>query len=266
MLQTNLKSKNILKGNKDLIADLNEDQLIDMFKKIIKYTDSELNDFDYKKAIKNDERGYFKYYISLVRINHLLFYSFYPSFNYNSRIIAIYLFFYNFTVFFFVNSLFFDHATMNKNKEAKFVLSHWVSKRLYSALISGIINSLIRKLVLTDSLILKLKHKSNKENIIDNKDKAMKIIKIKIIIFYVINLIVLVFIWLYVATFCAVYKNTQIELIKDSLISFSTAMIYPPIFYFLPGFFRMDALRDIKKDRVYMFKFSKLIQFVVSFL
>ena len=266
MLQTNLKSKNILKGNKDLIADLNEDQLIDMFKKIIKYTDSELNDFDYKKAIKNDERGYFKYYISLVRINHLLFYSFYPSFNYNSRIIAIYLFFYNFTVLFFVNSLFFNHTTMNKNKEEKFDISYKVSKLLYSAVISGIINSLIRKIVLTDSLILKLKHKSNKENILDNKNKAMKIIKIRIIIFYVINLIILVFIWLYVATFCAVYKQTQIHLIKDTFISFSTSMIYPPIFYFIPGLFRMKALKEIKKDKEYMFKFSKFIQFAVSFL
>lgn len=78
-----------------------------MFLKINKRTDSELNSMDYKEAIQEDKRNYWEYYLSLVRTKHLLFFSFWPSFDYNSRILKIYLFFFNFTVSFFVNALFF---------------------------------------------------------------------------------------------------------------------------------------------------------------
>ncbi len=59
------------------------------------------------------------------------------------------------------------------------------------------------------------------------------------------------------------YKNTQIHLIKDTLISFGTSMLYPFILYFFPGIFRIPALNDKKKDKEFMFKISKVIQLLI---
>ena len=264
--QTSGTAQNIVNKDKSLINNLNEDQLYDILKKINKYTISELNDLDYKNAKKKDERTYFKYYISLVFTNHLLFYSFYPSFDYNSRIIKIYLFFYNFTVLFFVNALFFRDETMKIAKKEKHDLVSNIPKIIYSALISGVINGLNKKLELTESRILDLKQKSNKDDVTKNKDKTIIIIKIKFIVFFLLNLLVMVFIWIYLASFCAVYKNTQIHLIKDTLISFGFSMTYPPLFYFIPGLFRMMALKADNKNKKYIYKLSKYLQFAVSLL
>ena len=55
------------------------------------------------------------------------------------------------------------------------------------------------------------------------------------------------FFWYFISAFCSVYKNTQIILIKDTLISFTISMIYPFGLNLLPGMFRIPSLRDEKK-------------------
>ena len=261
--------ENILDKNKikNLFGDLSEEQLIEMLNKIYNYSDIELNDFDYKKAKLKDERAHLQYYRSLVLINHLFFYSFWPSFDYNSRLIKIYLFFFNLMLKLFINALFYDKGKINKtnNETGENELEYNIAQTIYSSLISGVVNGLIKKLVLTGSIILELKLESNKKDVKENINKTWKIMRIKFIFFFVINLIILIFIWLYTASFCAVYKRLQFDLLKDTFISFGISMTYPLAFYFIPGFFRIKALRA-KTDKECMFKFSKLIQFAVSLL
>ena len=57
-----------------------------------------------------------------------------------------------------------------------------------------------------------------------------------------------------------IYENTQIHLIKDSVIGFGLSLIYPFGIYLIPGIFRIPALRAQKKDKEYMYKFSKITQ------
>ena len=84
--------------------------------------------------------------------------------------------------------------------------------------------------------------------------------RIKLLLFFLISLILLISFWFYLACFCAVYKNTQIHLIKDTLFSFITSMITPFGIFILPGIFRLTALKAEKKDKEFMFKFSKALQ------
>ena len=56
------------------------------------------------------------------------------------------------------------------------------------------------------------------------------------------------------------YVNTQIHLIKDSIISFVIGLVYPIIMYLIPGIFRISALRAEKQDRKYLFKISSFIE------
>ena len=92
------------------------------------------------------------------------------------------------------------------------------------------------------------------------KESILFKIKIKLIFFFIISLIFLTAFWIYLACFCYVYKNTQIHLIKDTVISFSTSMITPFILYILPGLFRLGALKSKKKDMTCLFKLSKALQ------
>ena len=88
----------------------------------------------------------------------------------------------------------------------------------------------------------------------------IRILKIKFALFFVINFILLVLFWFYLACFCAVYKNTQIHLINDTLISFGTSMIYPFGIYLIPGIFRTISLKH--KNKKCMYNFSKIVEIV----
>ena len=83
---------------------------------------------------------------------------------------------------------------------------------------------------------------------------------IKIILFFIITYILLFFFWFYLGCFCAVYKNTQLHLIKDTLISLGTSMLYPFGIYLFPGCFRLAALNNKKHDKECMYKCSKALQ------
>ena len=66
--------------------------------------------------------------------------------------------------------------------------------------------------------------------------------------------------------FCAIYVNTQIHLIKDTLISFGISLLYPFVIYLLPGIFRILALSnkenesDKKEAGKYIYNSSKFLQ------
>ena len=53
--------------------------------------------------------------------------------------------------------------------------------------------------------------------------------------FFIISFIILVFFWFYEICFCGVYVNTQLHLIKDSVISFGLSLVYPFSIYFTPS-------------------------------
>ena len=61
--------------------------------------------------------------------------------------------------------------------------------------------------------------------------------------------------------FGAIYRNTQVHLLKDTLISFALSLLYPFAFYLLPGLFRITALSDEKRKRNLLYKFSLFLQY-----
>ena len=69
----------------------------------------------------------------------------------------------------------------------------------------------------------------------------------------------IVFYWYFISCFCAVYKNTQIYYIVDSVISFCLGLIYPFILYLFPSLLRMLSLKYYNKNLLYVYKISKLI-------
>ena len=137
---------------------LNDQQILD-------YKDFELNLLEYKEALKTDKRTYFQFYISLLKSRHLFIFSFWPVKDYNSRIIKIFLFFFYFSIHLTVNALFFNDSTMHKIYEDKgsYNFIYQIPQIIYSSLISGIINILIKYLALSQDSIVKLKQEKNKE-------------------------------------------------------------------------------------------------------
>jgi len=227
----------------------------------MKYNDTELNLLSYKEALKSDKRKYFEYYISLLRTRHLLIFSFFNGNDYNSRTIKINLFFFTFAVNYTINALFFNHSTMHKIYEdgGEFDFIYQIPQILYSTIISSFLIILVKQLALSEKNVLKIKN-SEIDNLNKNIESEINGIKCKFISFFIIVLIILSFFGYYVGCFCAVYKNAQIHLLIDTLLSFIISLVYPLILYFLPGFFRIPSLKNSKEC---MYNMSKIIQLFV---
>jgi hypothetical protein len=252
----NISAGEIRKGN------INKKELYEIYQLISKHTDTELNSLPYKLAINLDKRSYCVYYVSLIKTKHLVFFSFLPIFDYNSRILKIFLFFFNFTVTFIVNALFFNDDTMHKIyvDHGSYDFIYNIPQILYSSIISGVINGIIKILALSYSSFMELKNNTNKKNIESKSRVIINILKIKFAIFFIISLILLIMFWFYLACFCAVYKNTQIHLIKDTLISFGTSMIYPFFINLIPGILRIYSIN--RRNKEYVYKISKILQLI----
>ena len=88
---------------------------------------------------------------------------------------------------------------------------------------------------------------------------SKKCLTIKLYIFFFIGLGLLIFCWYYTTAFGAVYPNTQLHLIKDTLISFGISMLYPFLINIAPVLFRMPALNSKNKDKKCLYNTSKII-------
>ena len=224
------------------------------------YKDFELNTLDYETAKIYDKRTYTQYYISLLKENQLIIFSFFTKNDYNSRIIKNFLFFFFFGVHITINALFFTDSTMHKiyKEEGIFNISYQLPQIIYSSLISAVINAIIKYLSLSQQNAIKLKFMKDYGLKKEYSQKIFTILNIKFCSFFILSFILLAFFWYYNTSFCGIYENTQIHLIKDSLISFGLYLLYPFFKGLLPGIFRVPALSS-RNNKKYLYKFSQLI-------
>ena len=250
LLLSNLKNINYLSNN-NTIKNI-----------LIKSNDYELNSLTYKKALEKDKRTYFQYYLSLLKTKHLIIFTFYTSTDYNSRIIKIILFLFSFSLYFTVNALFFTDSTMHKIYEEKGNVNfiYYIPQIIYSTIISSVISFIIKFLSLSEKNIIEIK--TTKENKSEKALKILKCLNIKFVLFFILCFIFLFLFWYYLSCFCAVYVNTQIHLIKDTLTSFGLSLIYPFGINLIPGIFRINSLKDSKKNHELIYKFSQILQMI----
>ena len=248
------KSKNIIK--------IKQGKLIEEQK--ISYNDRELNSLKYEEALKYDKRSYFQYYCSLLLQKHLILFTFYSSKDYNLYTIKIILFLLSFSLYFSVNGLFFSDDTMHKLYEdrGKFDIIFQIPQIIYSAIVSGIINTILKQLSLSDKNMIALKQEKE-YNMALKKSKVIKgCLYMKFIIFFILSLSFMLFFWYFISCFCAVFSNTQIILIKDTCLSFGLSMIYPFGLNLLPGFFRLPAIKAKNKNMGFLYKFSLIVAII----
>ena len=148
--------------------------------------------------------------------------------------------------------------------KGKYNFLYQIPQILYSTMISKFIDIFIRILALSQDNIVELKQEKNKKDLDNKYKKLIKKLKIKFTLFFVIDFLVLIFFWYYITCFCGIYVNTQSHLIKDTVISFLTGLLFPFILYLIVGIFRISALRAELQDRKSLYKFSSFIESVLG--
>jgi hypothetical protein len=160
-----------------------------------------------------------------------------------------------------LNVFFFTDDSMHKIylNYGKYDFIQSIPKMIYTTAISQLIEVFISYLSMTDKHIYQIKHikdaKMKKTIIFQN----LKCIKFKLIGFFLFTFVFFAFYWYLISSFCAVYENTQVIFIKDSISTFLTGLIYPFILYLFPSSLRILALRDVNKKRTFIYKLSDII-------
>ena len=263
--KTNLKNINLIINNQHVVngniivyknGKNNEKENLIMKK----YKNCELNYLNFEEALKYDKRTFCYYYIYMLQIKNLLLFSFYPIEDYNIKIIKILLFFLFFDVYFAINSLFFNESSIHQiyKDKGEYNLVYFLPQIIYSFIISYIINCFIKYFSLSERIILQLKHDEDLNNFTEKANKVKKCLIMQYIAFFILSLLFLLLFWYYLSSFCAVYKNSQIYLIKNTFMSFALALIFPFIIFLFQSIFRVLSLKN--KGNKCFFIISKAMQ------
>ena len=230
------------------------------------FSDFELNELEYLEAIIYDKRTFIRYYWSLIRREHLIFFTFFSYNDYNILSIKLSKFIFAVATDFALNVIFFFDETMSKIylDYGKYNFIAQIPQAIYSTVLSEALDVLLRYLCLTEKDMYKIKKIEKQKYKFMNNDifNILRCVKIKLFVYFTVTHILFFFFWYFVAAFCAVYKNTQIILFKDSFLSLFLSLLYPFGLYLLPTALRIISLRDSQKRLKCLYKLSDIIPLI----
>ena len=222
----------------------------------------ELNELEYDEAISYDKRTFIQIYRDLLIREHKIIFTFFICKDYNLLYIKYARFLFLFANDMAMNVFFFSDESMHKIflNYGKYNFIQQIPQIVYTTIISQLIEVLLCYLSLTDKHIYQIK-KLTQPNDVKSILKILKCIKLKLICFFIFTFIFFGFYWYTVCSFCAVYENTQITFLKDSLLSFLLGLLYPFILYLIPSALRTLVLRYPKLHLKCLYKLSDVIPF-----
>ena len=147
--------------------------------------------------------------------------------------------------------------------EGDFNFLYQLPQIIFSTLISKVFNLLFNNFALSEANILDFKNNKSIKHLSKRAKKLFFWLKVKFIIYFIISSIFLLFFWYYLAMFCAIYRNTQSHLIKDTLL---LSLLYPLGIYLIPCLFRTLSLSDKDSKKKYIYNFSVILQNICGFI
>ena len=256
-----MKSLSIMEINSNKNMNINKENKIKNKKNvnIEKFYDYEINIFSYDKALKYDKRSFFQFYKSLIKTKHPIILSFVPVNDYNPILVKASLFLMFFSFIYITNALFFSESTIHKiyKEEGNYNISYFMPKIIISFLISHTVYVIIKYFFLTERNLVEIKNFFKNDKKIN---KTKRIIFLKYLFYFSIGSTILMAFWYYLSSFCAIYKNSQIHLIYNTIICLIISFIYPFIINLLPTILRIVSLK--KRNKKLMYKISKALQLI----
>ena len=218
-----------------------------------------MNSFSYKEAIGVDMRGFGQIYLSFVKYYHPFLFLCYKAKDYNSIYIKLSLIIISISLHYFVNSLFISNSLLHSIYETgSNDIVKFIPYIIISFIICYILDKLIRYISLSDKNIYSIYSEALYNNAKIRATRVKNLLLVKYIIFYILGFASILIFGYYLATFGAVYQNTQFILVKNFLISYAISLVFPFIIILLPSVFRRFALKDA--TRQWMFDLSRILQ------
>ena len=144
--------------------------------------------------------------------------------------------------------------------EGNYNILYQLPQIAYSFAISFITDLIITSFALSQDNLLDIKNEKKLDNIDRKGQRIKRILILKSIVFFILVFIFIITFWYYLGCFCAVYKNTQYHLIKDTLISYGMSTLTPFGYYLIPALLRILALKENNSGKEKLYELSQFLQ------
>ena len=207
---------------------------------------------------------FFRVYWSILGREHNIIFTFFNWNDYNLFSIKLSKLFFLICTDMALNVFFFSDESMHNIyvSGGEFNFFDQITQMILTTIVSQVLQVFLNFLTMTDIHYYDIKNMPKDQL---NKKKVfsvIKIIKCKIIAFYIFTFILFLFYWYAITAFCAVYENTQKIFITDSLSSFIMGLIYPFLLYIFPTGLRfLSLLATERKNLECLYSLSDIIPF-----
>ena len=249
------------------------------------FTIQEINSMNYKQSSKYDKRNFTEIYYSFLNMKQPIFFllNYYPInedkiIRVKFNTLKIIIFCYEVMIYLLIYSSFFGSKTISKiyfgdfNFGKKCVLGIIIApfamilKSLVYFFTFGLMNKKITNIKITNIEIESKIEERNDEKDTKENDKLKKLIdeaidffKKQLYILLGVSIIILLFDWLLVSSFCSVYNNSQVEFFISILACYLFSNIFSFIYCLVPTTFRYYALKNDSETLFNLYVISKII-------
>ncbi len=214
------------------------------------YDDDELNEMELYNAIDNDKRTFWKFYVFQLKEQQEIFDSFFKYEPFEPFIIKKMTFFFSLSLYFTLNAIFYSEDIISKkfNNKGKINFFEFLKMELniivYSTAVGMVVLYIIKFIFSARRRLDTLVKREKDSEIFRNEAiKCMNRMKKEFIFFIILTFLFELFFWYYLICFCNVYKNTQIDWLKSSLITIFVIEILPFFLVLLIAILRFVGMK-----------------------
>ena len=194
------------------------------------FTDDDLQDMEFEEALHNDNRSFFRMYLSYLTEEHIVINTFFSEGYLDLRLFKFSFLIFSFEISFFLNALFYsdDYISDAYHNDGVLDFVSSLPKSIYSFVVTLVISNLLKMLSSSKKQFLKIiKERTNKRDYLVAVNAELKKLKKKLIIYFILIFILGLFFLYYVTAFCAVYNNSQYYWFYGCLESLGMDLVTP---------------------------------------
>ena len=231
----------------------------DSFKEIEEFLSPEIDDMNFDDVIKNDKRTFKEFFFDRLKENQIIINTILVDEPLKPKTMKIILLIIDISLFFFINGLFYNENYISeifhlkeKDKFFSFV-TRSIKRFLYTTLVSVIISYLIDFFFVDEEKNIKriFKRENNELNNIQYEMvRIAKNIKKRYTAFIIISFVINIIILYYIFLFNNIYYYSKVEWIKSSLVIILIMQLLPILVCLLETIIRFIGIKT-KSEKIY---------------
>ena len=217
---------------------------------INEFENNEIDEMVYEDAVQYDKRKFTKVFSRNILQKMFFTGPFMSIHAIEPFFVRLLTFFLLLALYYALNGLFFSEAYISNtfasegNNKVKFFIKHQLPMCILAAFIGAVVTALIMLFAFSRRRFMTvIEEEKDHESFLKRTHKVMRCLKIRLVIFVVLDVILMLAFWYYVSAFGAVYQKSQIPLLIGMVITVVFVLIFQIIYALLVTLMRYIGLK-----------------------